>query len=64
MRCRITAGNSGIQYRSRDFNGQLVSETIDEQPDTRSMQGVLAPLLHAGLAITVLDCGVPPQDAA
>ncbi|MFM8634325.1 MAG: family 16 glycoside hydrolase [Planctomycetia bacterium] len=42
---RIVARGPKLQHF---INGQLMSETIDEQPDKRSMQGVLALQLHAG----------------
>jgi type 1 glutamine amidotransferase len=42
---RIVARGPTLQHF---INGQLMSETIDEQADKRSMEGVLALQLHAG----------------
>lgn len=42
---RIVATGNQLQHF---INGQLMSETIDDQADKRSLQGVLALQLHAG----------------
>ncbi len=42
---RIVAQGPKLQHF---INGQLMSETVDEQADKRAMQGVLALQLHAG----------------
>ncbi len=42
---QIVARGNRLQHI---INGQLMSETIDEQPEKRSMQGILALQLHAG----------------
>ena len=42
---RIVARGSKLQHF---INGQLMSETLDEQADKRAMQGVLALQLHVG----------------
>ncbi len=42
---RIVARGPRLQHF---INGQLMSETLDEQADKRSMQGILALQLHAG----------------
>ncbi len=42
---RIVARGPKLQHL---INGQLMSETVDEQADKRSMEGVLALQLHAG----------------
>lgn len=42
---RIVAQGPKLQHF---INGQLMSETVDEQADKRSMEGVLALQLHAG----------------
>jgi hypothetical protein len=43
--CRIVARGNRLQHF---INGQLMSETVDEQPDKRRMEGVLALQVHAG----------------
>jgi type 1 glutamine amidotransferase len=42
---RIVARGNRLQHF---VNGQLMSETVDEQPDKRRLEGVLALQLHAG----------------